>query len=231
MEFKEDMFPVAYVFLHCNGRVLDSEKEGFHRFVKAYNKTADEYSKIKEKEVIEAAENLLKEAQEAQEAQEGEDEGEDSFDGETSFMGFLGKSIKKSFKGLKGALKEKYYAQKVIEEFVSDSCYDTEEKLSFIWLLVNMAYANGECDSKEKELLEYVFEKLVTEDLSDDEADEVANKALLAEFMDTAVALLAIEKKREYVHGTSYEESVEAQCKAESKALKKSVDALTMVIE
>lgn len=212
MEFEEDMFIIAYVFLLYKGKVLDSEKEVFYRFMKACCKTTNNFVYLDERILIARAEDLFVSVQ--------KDEYEDSFDKEPSFVDVLGKTGKKPIKGLKDALKEKYYVKKVIQKFVSDSHYNTKKKLSFIWLLVNMAYAKGECYTKEKELLEYTFEKL-----------KAADKALLAEFMDTAVALLAIKKKREYVYGTDYEESVEGQCKAESKVLENSIEALTKLIK
>lgn len=72
-----------------------------------------------------------------------------------------------------------------IADMIDGTYFDYEEKVSLVWLLVNMAYADGNCDDTEKDLLQYVF----------DEA-EIEDESILMELEDTAETLLAIEAKK-----------------------------------
>lgn len=74
--------------------------------------------------------------------------------------------------------------------------FSYEEKISCLWLLVNMAYADGECSATEEDLLRFVFRKFA-----------LADKSILLDFEDTARTLLALEEMRESAQKLNYEKA------------------------
>lgn len=93
--------------------------------------------------------------------------------------------------GANDLLEENSNVRKCIFGVIDENYFDYEEKVSLLWLLVSMAYADGNCDTVEENLLQRVFGKLALED-----------DTILLELKDTAETLLAIERKLDTIRGT-----------------------------
>lgn len=177
MELSEEMISIVYLFMNCDGKITEEEKEKFGFFVDELNKNL--YSKVDMNEIIHECENIFNTA----------------FDKND----------------LPNVIEQK------IKEIIRYAYFSYEEKISLLWLLVDISYADGNCAESEKKLMRSIFHML-----------ELTDKSILYDLEDTAKAELAIESRREEAKRLDYEtgKKLMEELEEEQKVLVSSVNEL-----
>lgn len=104
-----------------------------------------------------------------------------------------------------------------IKKIIESSYFNIQEKISLLWLLVDISYADKNCNDSEKKLLKSIFHMLNLKD-----------KSLLYDMEDTAKAALLIETKRESAKKLDYEtgKKLMEELDEEQNILAKSINEL-----
>lgn len=209
MEYSEDMFKIAYLFIKHTYLIGMKERRVFKSYIEEYNKSSSSY---------ELSFNEIK------------------------------TEMKEEIKECKGVRK---CIDSKIKEFVD--CSSDNEKRTLIWLLINIAYANKECDIREKVALEHIYDKLQENEEEEESAIDIdendsflckvkwffnfiimsikkkmkkVDRSILYELMDCALTLLIIDKKRSLIKGDVNEVDMSKEYKRESKVIIESIEML-----
>ncbi|MCM1128365.1 MAG: TerB family tellurite resistance protein [Alistipes senegalensis] len=98
------------------------------------------------------------------------------------------------------------------------ACLDDEQKRYLLWILVNIAYADGEYAAAERELLRYAAKEM--------EMDE----SLVLEMEDSAETLLALKEKEKWMAGRKTgQANLEKNIKKDWDDVTNSIHALVLI--
>lgn len=85
----------------------------------------------------------------------------------------------------------------LVTEAINETYFNEQGKRNLLWLMINIAYGNGELHINEKELIEFVADKL-----------EI-NSSYIKEFKNIAQTLLALINKQKWAETLPYNEAQE----------------------
>ena len=85
----------------------------------------------------------------------------------------------------------------LVTEAIDETYFNEQGKRNLLWLMINIAYGNGELHINEKELIEFVADKL-----------EI-NSSYIKEFKNIAQTLLALMNKQKWAEALPYNEAQE----------------------
>lgn len=85
----------------------------------------------------------------------------------------------------------------LVTEAIDGTYFNEQGKRNLLWLMINIAYGNGELHINEKELIEFVADKL-----------EI-NSSYIKEFKNIAQTLLALMNKQKWAEALPYNEAQE----------------------
>ena len=85
----------------------------------------------------------------------------------------------------------------LVTEAIDETYFNEQGKRNLLWLMINIAYGNGELHINEKELIEFVADKLKI------------NSSYIKEFKNIAQTLLALMNKQKWAEALPYNEAQE----------------------